>query len=192
MEDSEVSEEDKKVNFNVDLINLADENYYAALLKQDDFQYNILDLEDHARILNKTTPEEILKLHKGPFYERFPRGLYEEDMEMLRPAFNRIYPLGYQGGPYSIDQSAEIDRRRYFPSEPDYNVFYEETYGFALNEMKMIEAMNRRRNNLIYDEPNFTIDIVDSEDNILRELVINREMLIKDFLKKILKKYNPM
>lgn len=147
-------------------------------------QYNVVNLKGHDRILNHTTPEQIEKLHNGPFYERFPRGYYEDDMEIKEVNFHKVYPMGYFGGPFTNEERRELfEKKEYPPSEPDYNVFYEELYGESLKEMKMIEAFNMRKRNLMYTEANFIIDIVNQDGIMIREHIINRDLEIKEFLK---------
>ena len=146
-------------------------------------RYNVVNFEGDTRILNHTTNDGIQKLINGPFYERFPRGYYQDEMDLKESAFAKVYPGGYNAGPFTLEERKEYLSKKYLPpSEPDYNYEYEQLYGESLKEMKMIEAYNLRRENLIYEETNFIVDIIDNGGNIVREYVVNRDLPIKEFL----------
>lgn len=168
----------KKIRFEDDEINEVKD-------KEDFRRYNLITKDNRLRLLNKSDLDDVAKSHKGPFYERFPRGVYEEELKVKIDDYDRIYPYGFERGPYTAEEIKRENRKFYPPSEPDYNLYYEEKYGASLKEMKMVEARFQRRDNLSYSESYFIIDLIDKDDNFIREIVIDRETPIKEFCEAI-------
>lgn len=147
----------------------------------EDEEYRKVWVGNNIKLLNKTTIDDIERIRDGPLYEQYPRGVFAEEVKANLKDFNDIFIYGYDGGPYTEDE--KVDEGIVMSgSQPEFNIFFEETYGANLKDMKMVEAMNRREDNLTYDEPKFTISVV---GNVMRDYEVHREQEIGRVLRYI-------